>query len=218
MSIRTNANQERAEEDGDTELTLVAITYTGNRSLYGPQGMSTEGGYPALDQFQSGETKLVMVPSERLGWWENHSAFEVDYTPETIARSLLERNYIPEQIVGPSYNVEVRDRLIESLGLDPFSGEDDLREQLREVAGMSEEEDENAVEETSSREESLSTVGRSVLIKVANSYDDIDEALEEADKSSVSHLGQTELASFLADKDDDEVDRRVETAKQGGDI
>lgn len=210
-------------------MVLVALTYTGTRSIYSSQGMKQEGGYPATDQFMGpgpsddeGETKLVMLPSSRLGWWENHGSFEVDYTPEAVAETLLDRNYISEQIVGPGFNTSIRNVVMEKLGLEPFAGEDDLREQLRDVAGYSEdeiEEDEQSQSEpASSRLSELETNDRSVLIKVANSYDDIDSLLEQEEVNSVSHLSQGALASFLESKDDDEVDRRVSTAEQGGEL
>lgn len=229
MSVRTNSNHKRAEEDGEAELVLVAVTYTGTRSMFGAANLRTEGGYPSLDQFrgpgpdeEAGETKLVYLPSDRLGWWENHADFEVAYDGASMAKALLTQNYIPEQIVGPGFDTEVRDDLTEKLGLEPFTGEDDLRGQLRDIAGVTAEEDEeaqaNVVDEPNQRVDALMETDRSVLIKVANSYDDIDDLLDELEKGSVSHLGQTELAEYLAEKDDDEVDRRVSTAEQGGDI
>lgn len=192
--------------------------------MFGPQGMRTEGGYPALDQFrgpgpdeEEGETKLVKLPSRRLGWWENHSHFEIAYDGETMAETLLGMNYIPEQISGPGFDPDIREEVTEKLDLDPFTSEEDLRVQLREIVGMDEEDDEAAqVEESDPRIEDLTNTDRSLLIKVTNTYDDVDDLTDEADASSVSHLKNTEMAEFLAGKDDDEVDRRLNTAEQGG--
>lgn len=229
MSVRSNSNYRRRQDEGEVELVLVVITYTGDRSIFAPQGMRTEGGYPALDQFRGpgpdedvGETKLVELPSSRLGWWENHSHFEVSYEEDEFARAMLDRNYVPEQIAGPGYDPDLREQITEKLGLDPFTGEEDLREQLRDVAGVSEEADEEAQEdvpdEPEPRVDRLMEVDRSVLLKVAGSYDEVDEVLEEEEKDNVSHLSNTAVSEFLADQDDDEVDRRISTAEQGGEI
>ena len=227
MSIRTNSKYAEMESEGDIELVMVAVTYTGSRSAYSAQGMRSDGGYPALDAFQgpgpgddTGETKLVLLPSSRLGWWEQHAHFDVDYTPETVAETMLSMNFMPEQIVGPGYDPRAREELTDKLNLDPFTGEEDLREQLREVAGVSGGDDGvETPEEPDTRLNHLTgEYSRSVLVKVANSYEDVDDLTEEEGVNSVSHLKQTALAEFLADKDDNEVDRRLATAEQGGDL
>jgi len=232
MTIKTNSNHLEAEHEGDAELVMVSLTYTGNRSTYTTQAMRDQGGYPALDSFRGpdpneggadGETKIVYIPSRFLGWWEGHSDFDVDYTPETIAEELLSRNYISEQIVGPGYDARIREDLIEKLGIDGFGNEEDLREKLYRVAGYDDEEADDAEasrpDPKDRRKEKLETsYTRSVLIKAANSYDDIDSLLEDEGVDSVSHLGQTDLASFLSGKPDDEVDRKLSTAEQGGEL
>ena len=228
MSVRSNSNYKRREDEGEFELVLVAVTYTGSRSMFGPQGMRTEGGYPSLDQFrgpgpgeQAGETKLVELPSGRLGWWENHANFEVSYEEEAIAECLLSANYIPEQIAGPGFDQELREKLTERLDLEPFSGEQDLREQLREIADTDEVDEGGGAEQEGPgrRVERLTgEYDRSVLMKAAGSYDDIDGVLDEEGKKQVSHLESTAMAEFLAGKDDDEVDRRLATAEQGGEV
>lgn len=225
MSVRSNQNHKRAEEEGEAELVLAAVTYTGDRSMFGPQGMRTDGGYPALDQFrgpgpseEEGETKLVELPSDRLGWWENHAHFEIAYDEESFARHMLGLNFIPDQLTGPGFNPDLREQFEEKLGLDPFTTEDGLREQLRDLVTDGDVE-EPEIEETDTRAEKLvGEYDRSVLMKVAGTYDGIDDVLEEEDKSQISHLQSTTMAEFLSDQDDEEVDRRLATAEQGGEI
>jgi len=207
---------------------LVAVTYTGDRSIFSANSMREQGGYPARDSFQGpgpdedeGETKLVLLPSNALGWWERNGNFEIGYDPESVGAYLLEANFIPEMITGPGYDPIVRETVVSQLGIEPFRNEEDLREQLHDVVGTDEEPDvQGRVEaaEESRSEKLMSEYDRSVLIKTANSYDDIDGLLEENDVSSVSHLGQTALAGFLAGREDDEVDRRLSTAEQGGEL
>jgi hypothetical protein len=180
--------------------------------------MRNQGDYPALDQFRPGETKLVKIPSGSLGWWETHADFDISYKEDDFARALLGGNYIPEQIVGPRFDQELREELIEKLGLEPFTGEEDLREQLRGVAGVSEDDDHGGPEEPNTRAEALRGENRSDLIKVANSYDDVHDFLEEQEVDSVSHAKNTQLAEFLSGKEDSEVDRRLTALKTGGDL
>ena len=228
MVVRSNSNHTKVEQEGDTELVLTAITYTGNRSLFSSQNMIDMGGYPSLDAFnnsddpeEDGETKIVYIPTESLGWWETHSNFRIEYSPEAIARGLLSRNFIGEQIVGPGYDPKVRADLEEHLDLTPFRDEDELREQLYDIAGYSDDEEDEAEgarpEEPDTRLRTLmSDYDRSVLIKAANSYEDLDELLEDNEVSSVSHLSQSALAEFLASKPNDEVNRRLSTLDAGG--
>lgn len=221
MSIRGNANHDEAAAEAGVELVLVAVTYTGDRSMYNSEGLRTQGGYPALDGFQSGETKLVKLPSNSLGWWERHGAFEVDYSAGAIADSMLGRNYLPEQIVGPGYDPDLRETLCDALGLDRVPGTgDDWVEALQEVAGTEESPASADEDPTDNRvDELVAGVNRSVLIQVVNSYDGVDEYLEEVEKASVSHLKATEAAGFLADREDQRaVDRRVEKAEAGQEL
>lgn len=228
MSVRTNENQREAEEEG-AELTLVALTYTGSRSTYYAESLRDQGGYPSLDGFQNyedgtddGQTKLVKIPSGKLGWWERHADFRVDYTPAAIAETLLKGNYLPAQLVTPGADTEIRDLLLDKLDIEPAADEESYREQLREVAGMDEEEDEKADDENAaerSRADHLqSEYDRSTLITVAGSFDDIDERLEEWDVEQTTHAKNTELATYLAGKDNDTVDKRLRTIESGGNI
>lgn len=219
MSIRANSDHEEAAEEGGVELVLTAVTYTGDRSMYNSDGLRTQGGYPALDGFQGGETKLVKLPSNSLGWWERHAAFEVDYSEQGIASTMLGRNYLPEQIAGPGYDPQLRDELCDALNLDRVPGtQDEWVDALQDAAGTDEEPTSANEDPTDNRvDELVADVNRSVLIQVTNSYEDgVDEFLEEVDKSSVSHLKATEAAGFLADREDQQaVDRRIEKAETG---
>jgi hypothetical protein len=221
MSIRTNSNYEEEADEGNAELTLALLTYVGSRSMYHRETMRSQGGYPSLDGFQQGESKLVRLPSDRLGYWESHADFEVAYDEVSMAEAMLDNNYIPSPLVGPNYNPDRRDELVEKLGLEQApQGDEGWRTALRDVAGIEAEADDGELPEGGSdpRAESLQSTDRSVLIKVAGSYEDVDDLTEEAGVNSVSHLEQTALAEFLAGKDDDEIDRRIATAEQGGEV
>lgn len=218
--IRTNSQMEESAEEQGEELVLVAVTYAGSRSLYSAQGMRTEGNYPSLDGFQQDETKLVILPSGSLGWWESHADFEVSYAAKDMARALLSANYLPDDLVGPGYDPNSRERLCDALGIEVQSTEEEWRAALEDVADYGDEEaPEEAEPEHSPRVERLvANTDRSILVKVAGSYDDVGEFVEGTGKDSYGHLGQYELAEFLAGKEDDEVDRRIDTAEMGGDI
>lgn len=227
MVVRTNARQEEQAKEQGEELVLVALTYTGERSLFSSQGMRNQGNYPSLDGFQGpgpgdevGETKLVVLPSSSLGWWESHGAFDVAYDSQTIARALLEANYFPESLVGPGYDPDERERLCDVLGIQPQSTEDEWREALLGVADYApdEEPEEDDSGHSPRVERLVGNTDRSVLVKVAGSFDGIGEYAEDLGKTSYGHLGQYELASFLERHEDDAVDRRIEKAEMGGDL
>ena len=224
-SIRTNSDLAGAEAEGDAELVLVAVEYTGSRPTHGSPSIRQQGDYPALDSFQRGQTKLVELPSSSLGWWENHADFELHYDAETIAGVLAGANYIPEQVVGPDYNQRVRDKLLDKTGAEPAASGSEYREQFAEIAGVDGDGDGAAGGDgaddqgTKNREDELLEVGRSTLLKVAGSYDDADGHFEdEHDIGNLTHAKQTHLASFLAGKDDAEVTARVERAEMGHDL
>lgn len=222
MSVRTNSNYEDTSEEEGIELVLVALTYTGSRSTYYSESMRRQGGYPALDGFQRGRAKLAKVPSNKLGWWENHADFEVAYEPEVVAGVLLEANYLPSQLVGPNYDPGVRNMLLEKLDIDVSADEEGYREQLRDIAGVDEEDDENAPDanaaEQTRADELQEDYDRSTLITVADSFDGIDEALDEWGVDQITHAKNTQLASFIASQDNEQANRRLDTASSGGDL
>lgn len=227
MVVRTNARQEETAEEQGEELVLVTITYTGRRSLYSANGMRQEGDYPALDGFQGpgpdgevGESKLVVIPSSSLGWWETHADFELSYAAQDMARTLLEANYLPDEVVGPGYDPDTRERLCEAMGIEPQASEEEWREVLLSVADYDsgEEPEEETPDHTIRARRLVANTDRSVLVKVAGTYDDAAEYAESVGKDSYGHLGQYELAEFLESKEDEEVDRRIHAAETGGSL
>ena len=220
MTIRTNSRYEESAREGNTELTLAAVTYVGDRSTYQDSSIRTQGGYPALDGFQNNQTKIVKLPSTSLGWWERNSNFSIEYDPASIAEALLNHNYVPQQLVGPGFDPDIRDDIHDQLGLEPASGAEGYREQFREIAGVEAEipEDERTTEGEANRLKHLVSVDRSVLITTANSFEGIDDFLEEKDAQQVNHLKNHDLAEFLAEQDDDTVDRKIDTVEGGGEL
>jgi hypothetical protein len=216
MSIRTNRNYEDAAAEGDVELVMAAITYVGERSVYNNENIRTQGGYPALDGFQKGQTKIAKIPSGDLGWWERNTAFEISYNPEDFARTLLELNFVPEQITGPGYDTDLRTDFCEKLGIEPAASDEGWREKLAEAAGVDLEDDDEPDKQPAREGYLASEVDRSTLIKVVSSYDDSDELLDEEGVDSPSHLKTTAAAEWLADKDDQSVvDNRIDSVEMG---
>jgi len=216
MSIRTNGNYEDAAAEGDIELVMAAITYVGERSIYNNENIRTQGGYPALDGFQSGQTKIAKIPSGDLGWWERNTGFEISYNPADFAAALLEANFVPEQITGPGYDTDVRADFCEKLGIEPAASKEGWREKLAGVAGVDLEDDEGPDKEPARESYLASEVDRSALIKVVSSFEDSDELLEAEGVDSPSHLKTTAAAGWLADREDqDAVDKRIDNVEMG---
>lgn len=220
MAVRTNSNHEEAEREGDAELVLCTITYEGGHSVYQNNNTRRQGGYPALDGFQRGQPKVARIPSSKLGWWERHADFDIDYEPEAVARTLYGMNYIPSSIAGPGVDPSIRDEVLEVLDLEPATSEEGYRRQIAEMLGEDEPDEEEAQSQgEKDRATKLeSETERSILVKVANTFDGIDDLKEEEGVSSASHLKQSRLAEFLAGKEDDVVNRKIETAEMGGDL
>lgn len=218
MSVRTNENYEEAAREGETELVLVAVTYVGEHSTYTNDSIRSQGGYPALDAFQKGQTKMAKIPSPNLGWWERHADFEIIYDDVGLAECLIEKNFVPQQIVGPGFDPAIREQLLDQIGIEVAATEEEYLEQLREVAGVEDEEETVDDKEQSRIKELINNEDRSILIKVVNSFDGVDEYLDDVDKTSVSHLSQHEAAEFLLEQEADMVDARLDKASMGQEL
>ena len=204
MTIKTNREHQELEADGDDELTLVAVTYTGDQSVYNASAIRQQGGWPARSPFNSGVTEVALVPSKRLGFWERHADFEIAYDDEALAEALLEKNYLAPQVFGANVDIDLRDRVLDTLGIDVKRNAAAYREALADVAGP----DIKAGEEADpheTRQSDFADAKRSTLQRAAEAHG----------KSDVGSAGREELADYLAEQDDDDVDATIDSIQSG---
>lgn len=205
--LSTKRNEELAEEGVD-ELTLAALRYTGSRSIYNDEALGRQGGFPstaALSGGPAGEPgpwKLARIPSRNLGWFETHTDLEIAYGAETIAEATLEKNYLPPQVFGASFDPELRDEVFDKLGIDqPRRTAEAYRELLADIAGIDDPGEE--VTQSTGPEYDLT---RSELQTVVGAF------------PNDMHLGRantTDMEDFLREQDQGAVKARIEQVQAG---
>ena len=204
MTIKTNRDQQELEADGEDELTLAAVTYTGSQSVYNASATRQQGGWPATSGFNAGVTEVALIPSKRLGFWERHEDFEIDYDDASLAAAFLEKNYLPPRVFGADVDRDLRDRVLDFLGIDVKRNAAAYREALAEVAGP----DVEAGEDTDpheTRQSDFDDAKRSTLQRAAEAHG----------RSDVDSAGREELADYLAEQDDDDVDATIDSIQSG---
>lgn len=187
------------EREGEDELTLVAVRYTGDRSLFTDRATQTQGGWPSTAPFVGrtdgpGPWQTALLPSRRLGWWERNANFEVAYETETLAEAFLEKNYLDPEVFGAGYDPEIRDRVHDALGIDVQRNAEAYREDLAEVAGISREE---AGEETDpgESESPFDEFRRTSLQTAVQQYDH---------DFNTGNAANTDLITFLEEREDED--------------
>lgn len=201
-----NADLEAA---GSDELTLVAVRYTGEKSIYRDPAMATQGGWPSSAALVGGSDgpgpwSVSLIPSKRAGWFEGHADLEIAYDPATIAEAYLRRNSLPGHIFGNQFSPETRERVFEELGIKRARmTAEGYRETLAEIAGIDESE---VDEEAESYDGFAHDLTRPQLVRLVGAFDHpfdnpshenstaIEEFLEGHDKSAVKLRADQVLA------------------------
>jgi hypothetical protein len=221
--IHTHDNNHDLEERGFTELQLVGVRYTGDRSVVMKSDLADRGGWQGPTRFQRGQTQLGLVPdwsdsdeiadsNRRVTAIENMGDFEVIYDPETIAQVLLDKNYLPVNVFRSGYDNYVREALFDRLGLeeqgrvDNRDDEEKYREQLRDIAGV-ESREEEYIEKTRIEEydKRFSREQLSALIKTLR------ESTEDFD---LRGAGRVDMLQYLATYDKEEIENTIRELKE----
>lgn len=222
MTILSSADHaERERESPSTgedafNRELVAARYTGSRSVYQNQSVRNHGGWPGKHPFQHDEWYVARVPERHLGWWEGHADFEIAYDPETIARAFLDDNYLPPEVFSVNANRDLREAVFGHLDLEGARDNDGYREQLREIAGVSADEDDGGAGDPDDRDPRVA--------EIEDNYERSDykravEAIREDDGVDQSlNASNEDLVQFLAadERDDDRVTRLLENRGDSG--
>jgi len=156
-SVAITKHQLDREADGETTLELVGVRYTGNKTMF-PVSSHLEGqGWPRAAPMSGGATAgdngpwyFALMPDEGLGYLENRNDLEVVYGDqrERFAELLLEQRRLPNNVFGRGANRNLQDRVFDTLGLKPEMKAGPIRDQLRELAGIEADEDDDPEDDT----------------------------------------------------------------------
>lgn len=221
MPIHYLEENRELEEKGKVELTLVGLRYVGDKSSKSVSQYQRQASWPGNSPLQGGPIndkggrdpgpiQFGEVPDwtdddvedRTLVALENDPDVEVIYDPEELARALLERNYLPPDVFDRGYNLESRERVFEKLDLEDVGSRNvpGYREQLREIAGIDDSEDNDSAARDDSRvTEYKQDYTRPELMRTAN----------ELGKDGVN-IGKTDLAEWLADQDAADVEETLD--------
>ena len=222
MPIHTFKQNQDLEDRGKVELVLVGLRYVGNKSTLPVGKFQRQGGWPGTSPLQGGAiqddgsrepgpVQLALVPdwvdedveNRTIIALENDPDVDVIYDRSQIAKSLLEKNYLPPRVFDRGYDTDLRARVFDELGLQDVGRRNvpGYREQLAEIAG------EGAEALVSDQTRDAGRVGeykteyrRETLFEAAN-------ALGAGFDESVS---RTELAEWLADQDTGDAERALD--------
>ena len=210
MGVHANDEFLNLEGEADVTHTLVAIRYTGGGSYTDPS-VNNQGRYPVRQSFASGTWYFSLIPESTpesdpgtgVAWFERSDDFEVEYDPAEIARLMLGKNYLPTNVFGDSPEPRVQQRVLDALGLeDEVKAGQTYEEQLAELAGA---DGDVTVEE--SREDTLVANYDRGTLKQA-----VKTVREDSDEFSLRGKSMEEMAGYLAEQDDDEVDAALQEA------
>lgn len=214
MIINYEPQHVELEEEGQCNLVLVAIRYTGPRSSIAVDRFREEAAWPGGSPLQAGpkegdgDERLpgpaqgALVPDwtddetedRTVTVLEAHPDIEVLYTPESIAQAMLEANYLDPNVFGQGFDGDLRDRVFEHLGLQDVGvrNEAEYRAQLREIAGI--EADDEAIKDES-RDDARVTEYRQEYTR-----QELITAAAILGNEDAEELGKIELATYLADQ------------------
>lgn len=204
-------------ELGETTLELVAIRYTGNNSsLAVSNHLNNEGSWPSVSTLQGaadgpGPWKYALVPDDGLGHLENRPDVEVLYGTdrERFAEALLNERRLPQNAFGTKANSDLRERVFDMLGLKPEVKGGPIRDQLREIAGVDEDEDDGE-DNTGLAQRLVDEYSRDELGDIAK------ELREDADEFDLrDNQTKTARAEFIASASEDDRQAAIDAATGG---
>lgn len=221
-SIVASADDLDAEAAGETSLELVAVRYTGPRTLYDVEAHLVPAGWPGSVAIDGGPTpaangswNLVLMPDSGLAALEGRPDLEVVYADQQaeFAQILLEETDLPENVFGRNADQELQQRVFDLLGLEPTAQGGPFEDQLRSLVGSDAEPEPEPEDE--GPEDSL-------VAELANAYDrntlgDIAKRLRE-DPSEFNlreNAKKTERAEYIATFDRQERAAAVDAVTGG---
>lgn len=198
IALEDNLEQEQSGEVRSLEL--VAIRYTGDNSTLATRGaLNSQGKWPGTAPLNAGVWYFGLVPDEGLAYLENRDDLDIVYADDrqAFAEALLEKNN-PRQFLDDIDRQDLRERVMEALDLKPEVEGGRITAQLAEAAGVEE-----------SEAEPDSGDDRAATLVDEYSRAQLKEAVkairEDADEFSLNGAGKSDMAEYLAEQDEAEV-------------
>lgn len=196
-----------AEQEGDTELTLVAIRYEGPRNNIAANGaLRNQGYWPGQTTLNQGVWYTALVPDEGLPYYEQHANITIEYGREGIAEAMLSPTELPWSVFGRNSDRRLQERVFEELGLENVGlgkdREEEYREQLREIAGLDEDDEDQEEDSTSSLFDSGSSTSREESLVENSSRSELQQQANELGMEGTDEAGKTELAEYIAENEE----------------
>lgn len=204
-TVHTHPKHHKLEEEGEVELVLIALRYTGGRTIENTPQIQERGGWQGPVRWNPGQERIGFVPDwaaesleqgRNVANIERMGKFEVIYDPAEIAEILLKKNYLPPNVFGQAHDRKVRTRFFEEMGMEPEgivydrADEEPYRQQLREIAGIEVDDDKQAED-----------AARSFGTEIQNDYprSDVEVAAEILDyDGDVTTAHKSDLAAHIS--------------------
>ena len=203
--IHTHPDHHDLEEQGEIELVLIGLRYTGGRTIENTPQIQKRGGWQGPVRWNPGQVRFGFVPDwagedieqgRNVSNIEQMGKFDVIYDPSEIAEILLRKNYLPPNVFGQAHDRRVRTRFFEEMGMEPAgivydrSDEGPYRDQLREIAGIE-------VDDTEQAEDAARSFSQEIKDDYPRSK--VKSAAEILGyEGDVSNAKKTDLSSFIA--------------------
>lgn len=209
IALQRNAEQEQSGEIRGLEL--VALRYTGDRSSLATRGaLAAQGKWPGMGPLNNGVWYFALVPDEGLAYLETRDDLDLVYADdaEAFAEALLSKHSLPSNVFGRSADRGLQDRVFDALGLENPVQAGPIGDQLRDLAGVDEDDVDEADEDD----------GRAATLAQEYSRNQLKEAVktvrEGTEEFSLQGAGVTEMAEFLASKEADAVHDALEDGEE----
>jgi len=227
--VSSAENAERAAT-GETVLELIAVRYTGDKTLFPTEGHLTPAGYPSSAPLDGGPTadangawNFVLMPDDGLSRLEGRPDLEVVYAADQqaqFAEVLLDAG-LPGNVFGRGASRDLQDRTFDALGLKPTADGGRFEDQLRAIAGHEEavEADTDPNADPAGEEDEQNLASEFAEKYTRNELGDICKALR-ADPSEFNlreNATKTERAEFIVTFGRQERAAAVEAALGGED-
>lgn len=188
------------EAEGVTELELIAIQYDGKAPVLSVSNLRSQGYWPGSTALTKNRWYVTLVPHQGLTQYEANVGIEIRYDKEGIAKALLSMENLPGSVFGSKSDRRLQERVFDELGLENVGlgrqREDKYRDQLREIAGEEETEDDEEDFFIQTRKEKLLKNSRTELQKMASELG--------MDEESVEASGKIELAEFIVEAEEND--------------
>lgn len=139
MGVIATREHIEQEQTGETELTLIGLRYVGaSSSLAVGNALNNQGQWPGTTSLNKGIVYFGLVPEEGLGYLEARDDLEVLYDEGELAKAMLAKNFLPPNVFGRGADQDLQERVFDRLGLKPAVEGGPIEEQLREIAGLDE--------------------------------------------------------------------------------